>query len=97
MAKALTRARTPAKDTRWNLRVAAEADEVVRRAASLSCRNLTEFVQQAALLEAERILADRTRFTLDEEQWEAFSRLLDRDPRENPGLAKLFSARDVFA
>jgi uncharacterized protein (DUF1778 family) len=97
MANTLVKPKAPAKDTRWNLRVAADADEVVREAASLSCRNLTEFVQHAALQEAERILADRTRFTLDDEQWEAFTTLLDRDPQDNPGLAKLFSTRDVFA
>ena len=49
MANTLVKPKAPAKDTRWNLRVAADADEVVREAASLSCRNLTEFVQHAAL------------------------------------------------
>ena len=86
-----------AKDARWNLRVVASADETVRRAASISQRNLTEFVQQAALNEAERVLGDRTRFALEPAQWENLAALLDRPPRDNPGLAKLFSERDPFA
>jgi len=89
-------ARTLTKDTRWNLRVDAGADEAVRQAAALCHRSLTEFVQQSALSEAERVLADRSRFVLDPAEWERFEELLDRDPRDNPGLAKLFSKRDVF-
>jgi uncharacterized protein (DUF1778 family) len=93
-AMAMNRA---AKSTRWNLRVAHGADEAVRRAASASNRNLTEFVEQAAVSEAERVLADRTRFALDREQWQSFVAYLDRPPRDNPGLSKLFAKPDVFA
>jgi len=89
-------ASTP-KDTRWSLRVAAAADETVRQAASVSHRNLTEFVQQAAVNEAERVLADRTRFALEPTHWKRLAALLDRPPQDNPGLAKLFAKPDVFA
>jgi uncharacterized protein (DUF1778 family) len=89
-------ARTTVKSTRWNLRVDAAADQVVRQAASTSHRNLTDFVQQAAVVEAERVLADRSRFVLDEAQWALFVELLDRPPQDNPGLAKLFSKANVF-
>jgi uncharacterized protein (DUF1778 family) len=50
-----------------------------------------------AVFEAERILADRTQFVLEAEQWERFVELLDRPPREKPGLEKLFSRPSVFA
>lgn len=85
------------KDTRWNLRVAAETSELVREAASARHQNLTEFVLDAALDEAERVLADRSRFALDEESWNEFARLLERPVRDNPGLAKLFAKPSVFA
>ena len=85
------------KDTRWNLRVAADANELVRQAASARRQNLTEFVLEAALDEAERALADRSRFALDEESWNEFARLLERPVRDNPGLAKLFAEPSVFA
>jgi uncharacterized protein (DUF1778 family) len=89
-------ARTKAAAKRWNLRVATTADEIVRQAASVSCRNLTDFVQSAALIEAERVLADRTRFVLNKEQWERFTELLDRPERDTPALEELFSRRSVF-
>jgi uncharacterized protein (DUF1778 family) len=76
--------------SRWNFRVAAEADDVVRRAASVSNQPLTDFVLQAAVNEAERVLADRTRFELDPEAWDRFNEMLDRPVQDKPGLAKLF-------
>jgi uncharacterized protein (DUF1778 family) len=82
---------------RWDFRVAPEADRLVRQAAEAAERTLTDFVVDAAVLEAERLLADRTQFVLDSAQWERFVELLDRSPRENPGLQKLFSRPSVFS
>jgi uncharacterized protein (DUF1778 family) len=84
------------KDTRWNLRVAADTNAFVRQAASARHQNLTEFVLEAALDEAERVLADRSRFVLAEESWNEFARLLERPVRDNPGLAMLFAKPSVF-
>jgi uncharacterized protein (DUF1778 family) len=87
---------TDVKDTRWTVRVAEPADRVVRAAASVSHRNLTEFVVGAAVGEAERVLGDRTRFVLGEAEWDRFVELLDRSPRSSPGLAKLFATKSAF-
>jgi uncharacterized protein (DUF1778 family) len=82
---------------RWDFRVDPETDRLVRRAAESSEQTLTDFVVDAAVLEAERLLADRTQFVLEPEQWERFVELLDRSPQENPGLEKLFSTPSVFS
>ena len=84
------------KGTRWNLRVSPDANALVRQAASARHKNLTEFVVDAAVGEAERVLADRTRFVLDDERWNAFVELLERPVRDSPGLAKLFGEPSVF-
>ena len=81
---------------RWDFRVAPDADRVVREAAEATHRTLTDFVVEAATVEAERVLADRTRFVLDAERWERFGELLERSPQDRPGLEKLFSAPNVF-
>jgi len=81
---------------RWDFRVAPDTDRLVREAAESSQRTLTDFVVDAAVLEAERLLADRTRFALDSANWERFAKALDRSPRENPGLEKLFAGPSVF-
>jgi uncharacterized protein (DUF1778 family) len=84
------------RDSRWNLRVKTSDDIVVRRAADESDRELSEFVRTAAVLEAERVLADRTVFELDRARWNRFAEILDRPPRVPPGLGELFSRPSVF-
>jgi uncharacterized protein (DUF1778 family) len=81
---------------RWEFRVEAQADEFVRRAAEVSHRTLTDFVVEAAVVEADRVLGDRTHFVVEDEQWTRFVELLDRPPQENPGLTKLFAKPSVF-
>lgn len=81
---------------RWDFRVASETDQLVRQAAETAERTLTDFVVDAAVVEAERVLADRTQFVLEADQWERFVELLDRPPQEKPGLEKLFSQPSVF-
>lgn len=85
-----------ARASRWNLRVAQDDDFVVRKAADESDRELSEFVRSAAVQEAERILADRTVFTLNEEKWDRFNEILERPPRVPAGLKRLFSKPSVF-
>ena len=87
----------PLRDTRWNLRIAGEADALVRQAATERRQNLTDFVIGAALIEAQRVLADRTRFVLADAAWEEFAALLDRPVQSIPGLERLFSRPSVFA
>ena len=81
---------------RWDFRVDADTDRLVRQAAQTAERTLTDFVVDAAVIEAERLLADRREFVLDAEQWLRFVTLLDRSPQDNPGLEKLFSKPSVF-
>ncbi len=82
---------------RWDFRVDPETDRLVRQAAEAAERTLTDFVVDAAVVEAERLLADRTQFVLEAEQWDRFVELLDRSPHENPGLEKLFSTPSIFS
>jgi uncharacterized protein (DUF1778 family) len=82
---------------RWDFRVASDTDRLVRQAAETADRTLTDFVIVAAVVEAERVLADRTQFVLGAEQWDHFVELLDRPPQEKPGLEKLFSKPSIFA
>ncbi|HMB18244.1 MAG TPA: DUF1778 domain-containing protein [Gaiellaceae bacterium] len=82
---------------RWDFRVGSDTDRLVRHAAETAERTLTDFVIDAAVIEAERVLADRTQFVLDAGQWDRFVELLERPPQKEPGLEKLFSKRGVFS
>jgi uncharacterized protein (DUF1778 family) len=82
---------------RWNFRVPEQADSLVRHAAEATDQPLTEFVVRAAVVEAKHVLADRTTFVLDDEQWARFTEALDRPPQSKPGLEKLFSRPSIFS
>ncbi len=84
------------RDRRWNLRVEDSEDALVRAASDLSETKFSSFVRAAAVSEARRILADRTRFSLDSSEWEQFTQLLDRPPQIPDGLRDLFSKPSVF-
>jgi len=81
---------------RWDFRVAPDTDRLVRQAAETAQQTLTDFVVDAAVIEAERLLADRTQFVLEPERWERFVELLDRPPQDNPGLRDLLSKPSAF-
>jgi uncharacterized protein (DUF1778 family) len=78
------------------LPVASETDRLVREAAETTDRTLTDFVIGAAVVEAEHVLADRTQFVLDSEEWNRFVELLDRPRQDKPGLKRLFSKPSIF-
>jgi uncharacterized protein (DUF1778 family) len=84
------------RDRRWALRVAESEDDLVRAASSFAETSFTSFVRLAAVAEARRVLADRTRFELEQSDWDRFQEVLDRPAQVPPGLRKLFSKSSVF-
>lgn len=77
------------KSHRVNLRVASHDDALFRRAAEVADESLSEFLVESGRERAERLLADRTRFTLAETEWAAFTSALDRPAVVAPALAEL--------
>ncbi len=84
------------KQLTWNLRVAAAEDELVRAASERAEVGYSAFVREAAIHEAHRVLADQRVFELEDEQWERFSRALDRPAHVPEGLVDLYLRRSVF-
>jgi len=78
------------KSSRLNLRVAPADEELLRQAAELLDESVSEFLVESARERAERLVADRTAFALDEEQWSAFAEALDRPAEVTPALRELF-------
>jgi uncharacterized protein (DUF1778 family) len=80
-----------AKTARVHLRIAAEDKELFERAGSLHEETLTEFLVESGRERAERLLADRTNFTLEDADWRAFTAALDRPAQVRPELARLLA------
>jgi uncharacterized protein (DUF1778 family) len=80
-----------AKTARVNLRVAPADDMLLRQAADLLGETLSEFLVESGRERAERLVADRTRFVLDDAAWTAFHDALDRPAEIKPELRELFA------
>ena len=79
---------------RMNLRIDAERDRRIRRAAESAGMSVSAFVAAAAAEAADGILADRREFVLDREAWEQFTALLDRPSRDLPRLRESAKLRE---
>jgi uncharacterized protein (DUF1778 family) len=85
-----------AKSERLNIRLTAEDRRLIHGAADASGSSVSEFVVEHARQGAQRELADRTRFELDDEAWEKFVSWLERPPEPNEGLARLLAVKPVW-
>ncbi len=79
------------KDARVNLRLRADDDELIRRAAQTTGQTVTEFLTSSAVERAHDVLADQRTFVLDDPTWDEFVALLDEPVRPDPRLAALFA------
>ena len=87
---------TTVRSEKLDLRVTAEAKQMLAAAARATRRSLSEFVLESALARAQETLPDRQRFGLDADRWEAFLLALDAHPRPLPRLKHLFDEPSPF-
>ena len=81
------------RSARLGLRTTPQQEAVLRRAAEVSHKSMTDFILDSACLAAEQTLLDQRLFMLTGEQASALLDLLDRPARQNAGLEDLFSRR----
>jgi uncharacterized protein (DUF1778 family) len=84
------------KTERIDIRTTTAAKETLQRAAAIAHKNVSEFLLDAGIAAATDALADRRIFALDDAQWRAFQKALDRPVRSKPRLAKLLSEPSVL-
>ncbi|MBA3015211.1 MAG: DUF1778 domain-containing protein [Proteobacteria bacterium] len=79
------------RSARLGLRATPEQEAVLRRAADVSHKSLTEFILESACLAAEQTLLDQRLFMVSGSRGRALLDLLDRPDEENSGLQDLFA------
>ncbi len=84
------------KTERFAVRLTAEQDALIRRAAELEGTDLTNFTLTATLAHARDVLADRRLFMLDAPAWSEFLSALDRPVSHKPRLEKLLAESSMF-
>ena len=77
-----------------DVRLTAEDDQMIRRAASAAGMSVSAFIVTHARAAAEDVLAGRFHFFLDEDAWDELQHRLSQPPRPRPGLAKLLAEDD---
>ena len=79
------------RTARLGLRATPQQEAVLRRAAEVSHKSMTDFILDSAFQAAEQTLLDQRLFTLTGGQAEALLDLFDRPEQDNAGLKDLFS------
>jgi uncharacterized protein (DUF1778 family) len=79
------------RSARLGLRATPEQEAILRRAAEVAHKSLTEFILDSACQAAEQTLLDQRLFMVSGSQYQAFLDLLDGPSEENEGLRDLFS------
>ena len=90
-------ATTRTRSERLEVRTTKDERSLIDRAAAEQGTDLTEFVVSNLTVAAQRVLADRSEFTLDAEAADAWEAVNRRRPRELPGLRRLMERPSPFA
>lgn len=82
-----------ARSSRLGLRATPDQEAILRRAAEVAHKSLTEFILDSACRAAEQTLLDQRLFIVSAERGQALLDLLDQPAADNPGLQELFARR----
>lgn len=81
------------RSARLGLRATPEQEAVLRRAAEVAHKSLTDFILDSACRAAEQTLLDQRLFMVSGSQYQALMDLLDRPAQDNDGLRDLFARK----
>lgn len=87
---------TTAKTLRIALRTTPRQEVLIQSAAAQTDRTVSEFILNAATIEAEKVLADRRWFAVTAEQLEAVEEALDAPMPSTDRLARLWNRPSPF-
>ena len=81
------------RSARLGLRATPEQEAVLRRAAEVAHKSLTDFILDSACQAAEQTLLDQRLFMVSGIQYQALLELLERPERSNKGLRDLLARK----
>lgn len=84
------------KSERIDIRTTKYTKRLLQEAATARHKSISDFLLENGIAAAERTMADRTVFALDDKRWRAFQTVLDRPVKARPRLRKLLTEPGVF-
>jgi uncharacterized protein (DUF1778 family) len=83
-------------EDRLSIRANAQQKIVLRRAAEVRHTSMSQFVLEASLNEADRILAQESVLKVSAEEYDWVCQLMDQPPRDLPRLRALMQEKPVW-
>lgn len=84
------------RSARLGLRATPEQEAVLRRAANVAHKSLTDFILDSACRAAEQTLLDQRLFMVSASQYQALMDLLEQPEQASEGLRDLFSRKALW-
>ena len=81
------------RSARLGLRATPEQEAMLRRAAEVAHKSLTDFILDSACQAAEQTLLDQRLFMVSGSQYQTLMDLLDRPAQDNDGMRDLFARK----
>ena len=91
MASSASSITRTSRSARLGLRATPEQEAILRRAADIAHKSLTDFILDSACHAAEQTLLDQRLFVVSGEKYQDLLDMLDQPAQENKGLQDLFS------
>ena len=85
----------PAKETRLSIRASERQRDLLRQAAEVQGRTMSDFVLATAIERAEEVLVERRHFVASPEAWDKFMQALEAPPKPVAKLVELFRDADL--
>jgi uncharacterized protein (DUF1778 family) len=82
------------KTEKFDIRLSQQEEALIKQAASLQHTNPTNFIRQQAIVAAEVVIHDQTRFVVTDEQWHDIEAALKQPEKVLPNLQKKFAQPD---
>jgi uncharacterized protein (DUF1778 family) len=82
------------KTEKFDIRLSQHEEVVIRQAALLQRTNPTNFIRQQAVVAAEAVIHDQTRFVVTDKQWKMIEETLNRPAKVLPNLKKRLAQID---
>ena len=84
------------KTEKFDIRLSPQEEAVIKRAASLQKTSPTNFIRQQAVVAAELVVHEQTRFVVTDEQWKQIEYALNQPARVLSKLKKKLSKPDEW-
>ncbi len=84
------------KTEKFDIRLSPEEEAVIKRAAILLHTSPTNFIRQQAVVAAETVVYEQTRFIVSDRQWQVIDEALSQPAKVLPNLQKKLSQPDEW-